>query len=93
MAVYLPKYRAADGSIKISKIYWIDFVFQGQQIRESTGTKSITLAKRIQDKRRRELEESSSGLIRKSQPVLFPIAAEEISCSKGRIDCQKQFND
>lgn len=82
MAVYLPKYRATDGTVKISKIYWIDFVFQGQQIRESTGTKSITLAKRIQDKRRRELEESSSGVIRRSQPVLFSTAAEEYLIAK-----------
>jgi integrase len=82
MAVYLPKYRATDGTIKTSKIYWIDFVFRGQQIRESTRTKSITLAKRIQEKRRRELEESASGIVRRSQPILFSAAAEEYLVAK-----------
>jgi integrase len=82
MAVYLPKYRAADGTTKISKIYWIDFVFRGQSIRESTGTRSITLAKRIQDKRRRELEEGTSGIVQKALPMLFSTAAEEYLSAK-----------
>lgn len=77
MAVYLPKFKADDGSIKVSKVYWMDFKFQGQPIRESTGTRSISLAKKIQDKRRRELEEGTAGIRKKEQPRLFSVAAKE----------------
>lgn len=75
MAVYLPTYRAADGTLKRSKVYWMEFNFHGQPIRESTGTRSITLAKKIQDKRRRELEEGTAGIRKKAQPQLFLSAA------------------
>jgi len=40
----------------------MDFFFHGQRIQESTGTRSKTLAKKIQDKRRRELEEGAAGI-------------------------------
>lgn len=75
MAVYLPKYRADDGTVRVSKVYWMDFNFHGQPIRESTGTRSITLAKKIQDKRRRELEEGTAGVRKRTQPPLFSVAA------------------
>lgn len=42
-----------------SKVYWMDFFFHGQRIQESTGTRSKTLAKKIEDKRRRGLEAHS----------------------------------
>src|SRR4051812_46420021 len=77
MAVYLPKYRASDGAMKKSKVYWLEFRFQGQEIRESTGTRSISLAKRILDKRRRELEEGTAGVRQRPRPRLLSFAAEE----------------
>jgi hypothetical protein len=48
LAVYLPKYRADDGTIRVSKVYWMDFNFHGQPIREST---------------RESLHKSATGLI------------------------------
>jgi len=63
---------------KGSKVWTMDFMFHGQRIRESTGTRSKTLAGDIEGKRRRELEEGSAGLTSKrNRPLLFSIAAEE----------------
>jgi hypothetical protein len=61
-----------------SKVWTLDFIFHGQRIRESTGTRSKTLAQKIEDKRRRALEEGAAGIKSKhSHPLLFSIAAEE----------------
>jgi integrase len=57
-----------------SKVYWMDFFFHGQRIQESTGTRSKTLAKKIQDKRRRELEEGAAGIRKRQQPRLLSVA-------------------
>lgn len=57
-----------------SKVYWMDFFFHGQRIQESTGTRSKTLAKKIQDKRRRELEEGAAGIRKRQQPLLLSAA-------------------
>src|SRR5215471_5714302 len=62
---------------KGSKIWTMDFHFNGQRIRESTGTRSKTLAQRIEDKRRRELEEGSAGVRKRKRPRLFSVAADE----------------
>jgi integrase len=63
---------------KGSKMWTMDFMFFGQRVRESTGTRSKTLAKEIERKRRRDLEEGASGLTSKrNRPLLFSIAAEE----------------
>jgi hypothetical protein len=51
---------------KGSKVWTMDFHIHGQRIRESTGTRSKTLATDIERKRRRELEEGTAG-IRKAQ--------------------------
>ncbi len=58
-----------------SKVYWMDFFFHGQRIQESTGTRSKTLAKKIQDKRRRSLEEGAAGIRTRTQPQLFSVAS------------------
>jgi hypothetical protein len=63
---------------KGSKVWTLDFIFPGQRIRESTGTRSKTLAQKIEDKRRRGLEEGAAGIkSKRNQPLLFSIAAEE----------------
>ena len=51
-------------------------MFHGQRVRESTGTRSKTLAGDIERKRRRELEEGSAGIRTRSRPVLLSIAAQ-----------------
>ncbi len=61
-----------------SKVWTMDFMFHAQRIRESTGTRSKTLAKKIEDKRRRGLEEGAAGLnSRRNRPLLFSVAAEQ----------------
>ena len=53
MSVYRPT--------KDSKVWWYDFVFEGQRVRESAKTRSKTIAKDAEKARRRELEESYNG--------------------------------
>lgn len=50
MAVYRPT--------RDTKVWWYDFIFQGQRVRESAKTRSKTVAKDAERVRRRELEES-----------------------------------
>lgn len=69
MAVYRPT--------KNSKIYWYDFVFEGQRVRESAKTRSKTLARDAERARRRELEESYNGIKRRDRAKLFSVAADE----------------
>jgi integrase len=69
MAVYRPT--------KDSNIYWYDFIFEGQRVRESAKTRSKTLAKEAERTRHRELEESYNGIKRRERAKLFSIAADE----------------
>jgi integrase len=75
-----------------SKVYWMDFFFHGQRIQESTGTRSKTLAKKIQDKRRRELEEGAAGIKRRQQPLLFSVAAEEYLAARMSRRTKKKWS-
>lgn len=62
---------------KGSKVWTMDFLFRGQRIRESTGTRSKTLAQKIEDKRRRNLEEGAAGIKKAQAPRLLSVAADE----------------
>ncbi|MGC2246109.1 MAG: site-specific integrase [Terriglobales bacterium] len=62
---------------KGSKVWTMDFLFHGQRIRETTGTRSKTLAVKIEDKRRRSLEEGAAGIRKQRQPLLLSVAADE----------------
>lgn len=50
------------GVYKRGNTYWYEFTFSGRRIRESAKTHSKTIAKKAEQKRRRELEESFSGI-------------------------------
>jgi integrase len=69
MAVYRPT--------KDSKVWWYDFIFEGQRVRESAKTRSKTLAKHAERARRREMEESYNGIKRRDRAKLFSVAADE----------------
>ncbi len=69
MAVYRPT--------KDSKVWWYDFIFEGQRVRESAKTRSKTLAKDAERARHRELEESYNGIKRRDRAKLFAVAADE----------------
>src|SRR5437879_2128808 len=62
---------------KGSKVWTMDFVFHAQRIRESTGTRSKTLAQKVENKRRRELEEGTAGIRKYQQPRILSVAADE----------------
>ena len=68
MALYRPKG---------SKVWWYDFEFNGQRIRESTKSKSKTVAADAQRARRRELEENFNGIKKRDPPKTFSAAAAE----------------
>src|SRR5436305_3921487 len=68
MAVYRPAK---------AKIWWYDFIFEGQRVRESAKTRSKTVAKDAEKTRRRELEESYNGIKRRDRAKLFFVAADE----------------
>src|SRR5205807_10576535 len=62
---------------KGSKVWTMDFIFHGQRIRESTGTRSKTLGQKIENKRRRELEEGTAGIRQYQHPRLLSVASDE----------------
>jgi integrase len=69
MAIYRPT--------KDSKVWWYDFIFQGQRVRESAKTRSKTVAKDAERVRHREMEESYNGIKRRDRAKLFSIAAAD----------------
>jgi integrase len=62
---------------KGSKVWTYEFVFHGQRIRESAGTRSKTLAGKIEDKRRRDLEAGAAGIQKPRAAQLFSVAAKD----------------
>jgi integrase len=59
------------------RTWTMEFLFNGQRIRESTGVRSKTLASDIEKKRRRDLEEGTAGIRKRKLPRLFSVAAAE----------------
>jgi integrase len=73
------------GLYKRGEVWWYEFEFRGQRIRESTGSNSKTLAVRAERQRRRDLEESANGVRPARRPVLFSTAAREwIAANRAR---------
>ncbi len=60
-----------------SKVWWYDFIFEGQRVRESAKTRAKTIARDAVKARRRELEESYNGIKRRDRAKLFRMAADE----------------
>lgn len=63
------------GIFKRGGVWWYEFNFQGQRIRESAHTSSKTLAVNVERERRRKLEGSAGG-VRQQKPMLFAVAAK-----------------
>ena len=55
-----------------SKIFWMDFHFVGQWIRESTKMPSRTRAREVEAKRKQELRDRAAGIRKREAPKLFP---------------------
>jgi integrase len=60
---------------KRGNIWWYEFVFGGQRVRESTGSRSRTLAVKAERQRRSEFEHSANRIQIRERPVLFSVAA------------------
>jgi len=56
---------------KRGTVYWYDFQFQGQRIRETTGLRNRTVALRAEAIRRAELAEGRAGIRRRRNSPLF----------------------
>jgi integrase len=63
------------GLFKRGGVWWYEFNFRGQRIRESAHSSSKTAAEQIERARRRKLELSAGG-VRQQKPVLFSVAAK-----------------
>jgi integrase len=70
------------GVYKRGKAYWYKFRFEGQVIRESAKTASKTIAKEAERTRRRQLETSVNGIVKRERPPLFALAADQWFDSK-----------
>jgi integrase len=62
---------------KRGQVWWYHFRFAGQEIQESSKSKSKTIAKDAERSRRRQLEESWNQIRRRKLPPLFCVAADE----------------
>jgi hypothetical protein len=63
MAVYRPKYRdAKTGELVSGSIWWYEFTYAGERIRESSKQTKKTLGKIVEDNRRKQLEQSHAGI-------------------------------
>jgi integrase len=65
------------GVYKRGGVYWFKFRFENQVIRESARTGSKTVAKEAERARRRQLEMSVNGIVKRERPLLFAVAAKE----------------
>ena len=78
MALYRPKrLDPVTGKKIFGRTYVMDFLFHGQRIRESTGMTSISRAREVEAKRKRELQDGSAGIRKQAAPRLLRIAARE----------------
>ncbi|MGI8773201.1 MAG: tyrosine-type recombinase/integrase [Acidobacteriaceae bacterium] len=58
-------------------VWWYEFVFRGQRIRESSNSKSKSVAERIQRERRRQLELGIAGLKATKLPQMFSVVSRQ----------------
>lgn len=63
------------GVFQRGDVYWYEFEFMGQRIRESAHTSNRELARSIERARRTALEESAGG-VKRPKPLLFRKAAK-----------------
>ena len=56
------------------KVWWYEFEFRGQRIRESSHSRTKSIAERIERERRRQLELGVAGLEEVKRPSLFSVA-------------------
>lgn len=67
------------------KIWWFEFTFQGQRIRESAHTSTKTIAREAERQRRRELERGINRIPKRERMPLFKLAAEQWLATKNNL--------
>lgn len=72
------------------KIWWFEFSFQGQRIRESAKTSNKTIARDAERTRRHELERAVNGIVKRERMPLFKLAAEQWLSTKRNLS---RFSD
>lgn len=58
-------------------IWWYEFMIRGQRVRESSLSRSKTVARDAARRRRQELVDSINGLNKRPKPMLFSAAAKD----------------
>jgi integrase len=76
---------------KNSKVWWMDFIFDGYRVRESTKSRNKKLAEDIERKRRSELESGRMGLKKRGRPRLFTLASEDYIERKRAVLSERSF--
>jgi hypothetical protein len=74
-----------------SKVWWYEFVFNGERIRETSKSKKRTVAAEAQRARRRQLEEAFNGIKKRQMPKTFSAAADELLAKKERTVASSTF--
>jgi integrase len=59
------------------KVWWYEFEFRGQRIRESSRSRTKSVAERIERERRRQLELGVHGLKEHKAPQMFSVASKK----------------
>jgi integrase len=78
MSIYRPTItEKSTGQKRQSKVWWMDFHVNRQRVRESTGMRSKTMAKRVEEKRKQGIRDGAAGLRKPDAPKLFSIAGAE----------------
>lgn len=80
MSTYQPR----DKKGRKSKIWWYEFQFAGERYRESSKSRSKTVATNAYRARRREVEEAFNGIKKRVMPKTFAAAVDEFLAVKGR---------
>jgi integrase len=63
-------------------VWWFEFEFQGQRIRESTRSRSRSIARQAELVRRRDLETGINRIAKRERMPLFRLAAEQWLAAK-----------
>jgi integrase len=84
VSVYRPTY-TVKGERRVSNVWWYKFTFAGQVIRESSMSKSKTVAKDAERARRREMEQAINRIPKREKVPLFSIAADQWLAGKSGL--------
>lgn len=68
---------------KGTKVWTMDFLFNGQRVFESTGMRSKTKAQDVYERRKQELKDGTAGIKKRKQSLLLSVAAKNWQQERG----------